>query len=285
MKKRSTPRLILIFCLIFLLAAALGALFIKSRNDARALREALESLSEKIKENPPVTEPPTTSAPRSGYQLLGARVDFNLFYFGDETLYGTGASDVQHSFRLLLKAGLQNTYGLALNGHQANSEQNPSLLSGSNYFKDLLPRGFTYRLALISAGALTEEAGAQQAEGGSYPYSQYGGDFAKDYESLLRLIKFYFPACDILCVIAHNEPADSARAEAIAALSDYYGLVCVDMRPVFETGDSLVDERGFPNDEGHRLYAETIKAAIDAAVQADRPPSALPPTPLYLPQN
>lgn len=278
----------IVLCLA--LGTVLGVFLVRER----AERARLEAERERLEAEKPLTPLPGNHPSRlSGYRLLAEGVtDFNIYYYGDETMLGEGASDLalKHGdvsaapYRLQLREALRTQYAAPeqLAGRICPVRA-PSFERGAAEFAAYHdPVGMTeaslnFRLAVLAPGAANETASAESA-------MPYGHGFAADLETLVRSIRARSVYCDILLVVPHSEDATSPRAAAILALGEYYGLVTVDMRARFAEGGLVHTEgaqAGLANDQGHAAYAEAIATAIFAAAAEGLTAPAIPAERLY----
>ena len=109
----------------------------------------------------------------------------------------------------------------------------------------------SYDLAIICCGREDNENG-----------------FDTCYEAVVRAIHKKYPACTILSVKEHDLTEGSAIDQAQDTVNKAYKIRTVDMRKAFAgQEDQLQDEAGFPNDAGHRKYAQTLFAAVHRQVE------------------
>lgn len=296
MKRNLTRRKQRLYIALAILAFFLAVVLISSSVFAIRERERLEALrlEESLKADQAAASGTTTGAPTApqhhtlgGYRLLaGGNTDFHLYYFGDETIYGRGMSDTLSSasecFRSILKEMLLEEYGTEFKGrvpatanHLApplEGDGSPPLWVGDvdfDYYNQLSSTNF--RLAILAPSGRTAAAG----EGG-HPSTGFTGDFAHDLEETVRNMRRRAANCDILLVVPHD--ADAAVAEPILAIAAYYDLRAVDMRTL---SAELLDDDGFPNEDGHRAYAEAIFAEILCAAEDGHTTDEYPKTRLY----
>ncbi len=287
MRKRNVRAVRLAGIVAAALSVALAAALIVITARDAAARRRLEEEKSRLEATAGVTTSGTGGvhpSRLSGLQLLRAGVtDFNLYYFGDEAICGQGASSLSGTapegapYRLKLRARLRQEYGAPshfIGRVLENDTLTPfTFADGAQDFSGTYNPGDTvgatglnYRLAIVAPGEANVAAG--------------GRGFASETETFLRSLRTRAEYCDILLVVPHGESADSARAAAILALAEYYGLVAVDMREVFRDHPEYLHTEGktagLPNDAGHTAYAEAIFSAILDAAETAAPPLPLP---------
>ena len=102
-------------------------------------------------------------------------------------------------------------------------------------------------------------------------------------ECLLREVRENSPLCDIVLTVPHDADADTATA--MLALAEHYGLISVDLRAAFASGEGLLHtegpDLGYPTVDGHRAYADAILEAILEAADEGHLMKALPNERLY----
>ena len=264
MERKKKFLLIAGILLALLLAAALTVSLIHAAEE----RARLEREWEECDKRPTQSTAPQRPASMTGLQLIASRYGYlaRPYYFGDDTLYGRGLAEEPgksaESYRTMLKSALTDEVGRQVQGRFYDSAYTgvdtftPSL---SLLSRDILYfRSMEFRLLLLTPTARTAEAGAA-GDGGAYT-----GEFMQDLETLLREVRTALPLCDIVLTVPHDATAETAGT--MAALAAHYGLILVDMREAFRGREGLVHtegkDLGYPTEQGHRAYADTILAAV-----------------------
>lgn len=264
-----------LIALAVLLTALLGVLITNAAREQDRLREEQSRLEEQ--DRTPLGEI-TTPAPivgTNGYRLLadGRASGLTVFYFGDEALYGRGATPypsytAPQSYRSLLTAALRADYGNGMLGWVIKQMQAHSLTYAATNFA----ANGTVHIAVLAPTDATAAAGAA-THGEGY-------SFGSELEASIRKMRTLFPHCDILLAVPHG--ASPETADAILTIGAHYSLVTIDLRDLV-TGEGLLhtegEDAGYPTEAGHNAYAAAIKAAIDMAV-AERFSSPELPAPL-----
>ena len=170
---------------------------------------------------------------------------------GDATAAGRGASKKENGWPELLADGFERRFGSQATLNKAAMEQ----ASVYTTYAEVMATGQddqdSYDMAIICCGREDNENG-----------------FGPAYEAVVRAIHKKYPACTILSVKEHDLARGSAIEEAQDQINKAYKIRAVDMRTAFEgQEDQLLDEAGFPNDDGHRKYAQCLFAAVHSQVE------------------
>jgi hypothetical protein len=257
--------IIVLIVLAVLLTAALGVGYAINLRETERLRDEQSRLEDRT----PLGEI-TTPAPivgTNGYRLLADGKSYGLgtFYFGDETLYGRGMTEIEGStnynlpsWRKMLTDELRAAYGGGLGGTVITLVQTNTLTLAAEVFARNATLNGPDMLAVLAPSDATAKAGAA-AHGEGY-------SFAAELEGCLRKMREASPHCDILLAVPYNASAEVA--EAILALAGHYSLRAVDLRTLLAE-DGLVHpdgpHAGYPTEAGHVAMAAALKAEIDAA--------------------
>ena len=188
---------------------------------------------------------------KSGYQKLADHENINLLVVGDSISEGVGASDKSLTFANRLRVWLQDQYGCKVN---LNNQALSGTASTYGYARTkLLDDQIPYDLIVICYGHNDSEQ-----------------NFALYYEALLRALHTKYPHASMVAVAEHtqrdtsNNPSNKMRI--IENLCSHYGADIADIAMAFNAnrGSSLISVDGLhPNNEGHLMYAATIKSVID----------------------
>ena len=193
----------------------------------------------------------TINTGKSGYQKLADHENINLLVVGDSISEGVGASDKSLTFANRLRVWLQDQYGCKVN---LNNQALSGTASTYGYARTkLLDDQIPYDLIVICYGHNDSEQ-----------------NFALYYEALLRALHTKYPHASLVAVAEHtqrdtsNNPSNKMRI--IENLCSHYGADIADIAMAFNAnrGSSLISVDGLhPNNEGHLMYAATIKSVID----------------------
>lgn len=190
----------------------------------------------------------------SVYEKLSAGESVNVLIVGDSIAQGAGASDGK-SWAKLLKAGIEEEYGVACNMTNVSMGGNTSI---AGIVREMaLDDGISYDLAVICYGEndLDDES------------------FAANYEGIVRGIKAKYSGCSIISVLESSQREYTNKINQIIAIDEYYGIPVADTIAAFnESGhayEELVgapDDLTHPNDFGHEIYYETVSEVIRGEV-------------------
>lgn len=253
-------------CLLLLIGLIAVLNNYSARNQAK--REELEAVYESLyeqamleieenekKREQELKERAEKEATYSPYEKLGEKGMITyVLYLGDRTANGKGLKDRNESFILLLRDKYDEFQGKSdrLAGTQSIEKPDGGTLAYLNRLIDIYIRNNKLDLLLLSVGTHGQEE-----------------NFGKEYEKIVLKAKKSNQNSDVLCIIEHDQTDE--EAEAIIRISEHYELLCVDMRPHFESeGETLVDEDGEPNEQGHQLYADEIFKSLREAVDEKR---------------
>ncbi len=208
------------------------------------------------------------------YQRLSEKaLNTYVLYVGDEVVYGAGVDAQTQSWRMLLRALYKryfhsNIIGTELTPTDSTLDKFSYARSAVNAFTDL----YDLHLTFVSIGSNEEYT-----------------DFAARFEKIVRAAKIPRAKdkgvdkgmlADVFCIIQHGQSDEDA--EAIMQIAEYYGTVCIDMRPIFRGREAeLTTDDGLPNVLGNQLYADEIFARLKKEMQNDKIPIACPDTPLF----
>lgn len=193
----------------------------------------------------------TINTGKSGYQKLADHENINLLVVGDSISEGVGASDKSLTLANRLRDWLQDQYGCKVN---LNNQSLSGTASTYGYARTkLLDDQIPYDLIVVCYGHNDSEQ-----------------NFALYYEALLRALHTKYPHASMVAVAEHtqrdtsNNPSNKMRV--IEALCSHYGADIADIAMAFNAnkGTSLISIDGLhPNNDGHLMYAATIKSVID----------------------
>ena len=188
----------------------------------------------------------------SFYQMLGNGFDVNVLIVGDSIGAGTGASDNDHRWVNLLKANLESKYGVSVNLTNVSMGGNTSY---AGYVRSMaLTDDTAYDLVILC-----------------YGQNDSTTDFCLYYESVLRAVKRRYPGASIICIQESSQKDYTEKMWIIQAIADHYGLPVADTIAPFRANyNHLVMDGTHPNDDGHRIYCETVMGVIDPLVTARR---------------
>ena len=208
------------------------------------------------------------------YQRLGEKaLNTYVLYVGDEVVYGAGVNPQTQSWRMLLRALYKRYFHSNIIGTELTPpDSSMNKLSYAKSAVDAFTSMYDLHLTFVSVGSNEEYT-----------------DFAERFEKIVRAAKSPRAKdkgvdkgvlADVFCIIQHGQSDEDA--EVIMQIAEYYGTVCIDMRPIFRGREAeLTTEEGLPNVLGNQLYADEIFARLKKEMQNDKIPIACPATPLF----
>ena len=187
------------------------------------------------------------------YNKLNQGEDVNILINGDSIGAGAGSKDGS-SWTDLLKNYIEEKYSVSCN------MTNISLGGNSSYagyvmenMPDLKP---SYDLMIICYGENDSDK-----------------HIAADYEAMIRSALKRYPSLNMISILESSQREYTKKMEKIMELSEYYDIRVADTIAAFnESGrdyDDLTVDIKHPNDEGYRLYFETVKEVIDRECNND----------------
>ena len=203
----------------------------------------------------------------SPYQKLGDTTMLtSILYLGDRNAYGKGLKDTDDSWKMVMREKYDifpgETY--RIEGTQNIEKPDGGIIAYLERLFDAYIGAYKLDLMFLCAGT----HGAEE-------------NFAEGYETIVRKAKKFNKNSDIICIIEHDQ-ADN-EADAIIKICEHYELLYVDMRPHFEGKNAeLTFEDGFPNEEGHKLYADEIFKVLKNAVELGTPTKEYKATGVFL---
>ena len=185
------------------------------------------------------------------YQILKNKQHLNLLVVGDAAAAGRGASQKENSWSELLADGFERRFGSQVSLNNAAMEP----ASVYTTYAEVMATGQddqdSYDMAIVCCGREDNENG-----------------FGPGYEAVIRAIHKKYPTCTILTVKEHDLAMGSAIDQDQDTINKAYHVRAVDMREAFAgQEDQLQDEEGYPNDAGHRKYAQILFSAVYRQVE------------------
>ncbi|MDO4537478.1 MAG: SGNH/GDSL hydrolase family protein [Coriobacteriales bacterium] len=239
------------------LVVALGLIINYRVTQNRKEQEYIASLQQKAaggdaEERSLSAEVEAKMAQDSFYQLLADGYDAKLLIVGDGIGTGAGASTEDKQWGNVLKKSIEERYGVGVKVDNISMGDNTTY---AGYARTLtLGADADYDLVIVCYGK-----------------SDDSKDMGLYYEALIRGIKTKLPTANIMCIKESSERNYPKKMESLQMVADHYGLPVVDTIAAFqERYNDLVTEGEFPNDEGHKIYSETVMSVIDPLVAERR---------------
>lgn len=178
-----------------------------------------------------------------------------MLIVGDSIGEGAGASDPSLKWYKYLIPYMEDTYDIKLDITNVSMGGNSSYAGYARVME--LDAKDKYDIAVICYG----ENDRQE-------------DFPLYYESILWAVRDKYPSCRLITILESSQRDYTEKMKAIESLSDYYGAYVADTIAAFRESnrsyEELCDDGTHPNDEGQKVYYETVRAVIDGIyAQAD----------------
>ena len=174
---------------------------------------------------------------------------YHLLIVGDSIGEGAGASDPVHKWYRLLIPFLEERYKCKV---EITNVSIGGSSSSAGYVQIMeLDRKEEFDLIIICYGE-----------------NDVAEEFSLYYEVLLRTLSEKYPASPKLAILESSQQEYTFKIKMIQSLCRHYGVYIADTIQGFaDSGlpyDVLCDDGVHPNDEGQKIYYETVKAAIEA---------------------
>ncbi len=187
------------------------------------------------------------------YRKLSSGENVNVLINGDSIGAG-GGSTAGNSWTDLLKEYIETEYQVSCNMTNISMGGNQSY---AGYVREsILDDDTAYDLMVICYGE-NDDTKAVPAE----------------YEALIRGAMRKYPSCNMISILESSQRDYTKKIEAIEELCEYYDIPTADTIAAFnESGreyNELTVDVKHPNDEGYRLYFETVKKVIESEVKND----------------
>lgn len=179
---------------------------------------------------------------------------------GDSIGEGAGASDPSLKWYKYLIPYMKETYGVKLDITNVSMGGNTSY---AGYVRVMeLDEKENYDLAIICYGENDKTE-----------------NFSLYYESILWAISNKYPSCKLMTILESSQRDYTEKIRTIQNLSGHYNAYVADTIAAFhESGrpyEELCDDGTHPNDEGQKVYYETVKTLMDV-FYAEKDQSVLP---------
>lgn len=173
---------------------------------------------------------------------------------GDSIGEGAGASDPSLKWYKYLIPYMKETYGVDLEITNVSMGGNSSYAGYARVME--LGDEEEYDLAIICYGENDEPE-----------------DFSLYYESILRAVSNKYPSCKLMTILESSQRDYTDKITTIQSLSAHYNAYVADTIAAFHDSgmpyEELCDDGTHPNDEGQKVYYETVRVLMDA-FYADR---------------
>ena len=171
-----------------------------------------------------------------------------ILIVGDSIGEGAGASDPSLKWYKYLIPYMKETYNVNLDITNVSMGGNTCYAGYARVMQ--LDDEDDYDLAIICYG-----------ENDKYE------NFSLYYESILRAVSNKYSACRLMTILESSQRDYTDKIRTIQSLSEHYDAYVADMIAAFQNSgrsyDELCDDGTHPNDEGQKVYYETVKALMD----------------------
>lgn len=176
------------------------------------------------------------------------RNTLKILIVGDSIGEGAGASDPSLKWYKYLIPYMKDTYGIKLDITNVSMGGNTSYAGYARVME--LDENENYDLAIICYGENDKPE-----------------KFSLYYESILWAISNKYPSCRLMTILESSQRDYTEKIKIIQELSGHYGAYVADTIAAFnESGrpyEELCDDGTHPNDEGQKIYYETVKSLMD----------------------
>lgn len=182
----------------------------------------------------------------SFYQKLADQFDVNILIVGDSIGCGSGASDEEHGWANLLARDIESTYGVNVKLTNVSMRGNSSY---AGYVRTMmLEDDIDYDLVVLC-----------------YGQNDSISNFSLYYEAMIRGVKNKYPKASILSVLESSQRDYTVKIQDIQYIASHYEIPVADTIAAFKGNyDALLKDSVHPNDAGHLVYMEQVKALIDS---------------------
>lgn len=167
---------------------------------------------------------------------------------GDSIGEGAGASDPVFKWYKYLIPYMKEAYGVRLKITNVSMGGNTSYAGYARIMQ--LDDEEDYNLAIVCYGENDKPE-----------------DFSLYYESILRAINLKYPSCKLITILESSQRDYTDKIRTIQSLSEHYDAYVADTIAGFQssgkTYEELCDDGTHPNDEGQKVYYETVRALMD----------------------
>lgn len=196
-----------------------------------------------------------TAAALAAVLLIGLEIvkwqsdnTLKVLIVGDSIGEGAGASDPSLKWYKYLIPYMKDTYGVKLDITNVSMGGNTSYAGYVRVMEQ--DDKMDYDLAIICYGENDKPE-----------------NFSLYYESILWAISSKYPSCKLMTILESSQRDYTEKIQTIQSLSEHYGAYVADTIAAFnESGrpyEKLCDDGTHPNNEGQKVYYETVKTLMD----------------------
>lgn len=184
----------------------------------------------------------------SFYQKLADGFDVNILIVGDSIGAGAGASDDNHNLSTLLKNKIAETYGSLVTLTNVSLGGNTSYAGYASTMA--LDDNVDYNLVVLCYGQNDSQE-----------------NFSLYYEAMIRAVKNRYPKASLLAILESSQKEYTLKMQTIQDIASHYSIPVVDtIAPFQKNYESLTADAVHPNDDGYKVYCETIMKTINDLV-------------------
>lgn len=214
--------------------------YVDNENEKKEAKKQEELAREQLKEQD------------SFYQLLADGFDVNILVVGDSIAEGAGASDAEHNWANLLSIELSEKYNIKTSLTNVSMGGNTSY---AGYVRAMnLDDSIDYNLVILCYGQNDNEK-----------------LFDLYYEGMLRSVKTKYPKASVISVLESSQRDYTYKMNMIQSIAKHYDIPVADTISAFSSDyDNLSTDGVHPNDEGHKVYSDTIMNVISPLTEDRR---------------
>lgn len=191
-----------------------------------------------------------------GYKLISQSNVYQILIVGDSIGNGEGCDDYANKWFKFIGPHMEETYNRQVEITNVSMGGNSSYAGYARIM--MLEEDKDYDLVIVCYGQNDKEEG-----------------FSRYYESILRAINQKYPSCGVISILESSQQTYTAKMQIIQSLAEHYGVSVADTIKAFaESGkayEELTNDGCHPNDEGQRLYYETVIKLIDEMYVKQKP--------------
>ena len=245
--------------LVIFFAVFSGLLVIRNYGESLKTEEQLQAIAEqqeRIREEDRVSRAKSKEysqmrmkTNRSFYEKLADGSDVNILIVGDSIAFGSGTSSKKYSWANTLRDEIADRYNVDVNLCNVSLSANTSYAGYGCIMA--LEDNVEYDLAVLC-----------------YGQNDSAKNFGLYYESIIRALKNRYPKASAICILESSQKEYTPKMQAIKDIAAHYGMPVADtIAPFQDDYDILVADKIHPNDDGHRVYMETVMDIIEPLVE------------------
>ncbi|MHC1684887.1 MAG: SGNH/GDSL hydrolase family protein [Clostridiaceae bacterium] len=269
MSRKLKTRSGIFLCLVLLASLIFVVVFGRIQNNKK-LQELIRMSQEESDLGKSTSQNQDENAITNPYKKIKNKKDTSILIIGDYNAQSEGVEE-KSKWSSLVVESIESSYGIKPSVELLTDKHQGIVKTVENYNKNLAKK--KYDFAILCVGA--DDVGVLKVE-----------EFRQNYESFVRRIKEGNENCEVILIIEGSIKTDTTYPDAIKSIGDYYELLYIDIRDVFNksniaydkltTGDTIT-----PNADGYKLYGDAIYNLIKINVAQGREVTALKKESLY----